>query len=69
MNQSITMDRHGSFFEWRGQWYFICNEMGITQNGIFRDSSISYVEYLPNGDMKPIRITEEGVSLPPARKP
>ena len=60
----ITMDRHGSFFEWRGQWYFICNEMGITQNGIFRDSSISYVDYLPNGDIKPIHITEDGVSLP-----
>lgn len=61
---AITMDRHGSFFEWRGQWYFICNEMGITQNSIFRDSSISCVDDLPNGDIRPIHITEDGVSLP-----
>ena len=62
-NRGITYDRHGSFFEWRGQWYFICNEMGITQNVYFRDSSISYVDYLPNGDIAPIRITREGVAL------
>ncbi|MEI6972131.1 MAG: family 43 glycosylhydrolase [bacterium] len=61
---SITMDRHGSFFEWRNQWYFICNEMGITQNGIFRDSSLSCVNYSSNGDITPIRITREGVALP-----
>lgn len=63
-HEPITMDRHGSFFEWRGQWYFICNEMGRTQNSWFRDSSIAYVEYLPDASIKPIRITEEGVSLP-----
>jgi hypothetical protein len=62
-NRGITYDRHGSFFEWRNQWYFICNEMGITQNVYFRDSSISYVDYLPNGDIAPIRITPEGVAL------
>jgi len=61
-HRSITYDRHGSFFEWRNQWYFICNEMGITQNVYFRDSSISYVDYLANGDIAPIRITREGVS-------
>lgn len=60
----ITYDRHGAFFEWHGQWYFICNELGVTQNCYFRDSSIAYVDYLPNGDMKPIHITEEGVCLP-----
>jgi arabinoxylan arabinofuranohydrolase len=59
----ITHDRHGSFFEWRGQWFFICNEMGKTQSMHYRDSSISYVNYLPNGEIEPIRITEEGVSL------
>jgi hypothetical protein len=63
-HKPITHDRHGSFFEWRGQWYFICNEMGITQNGIFRDSSISYVRYLDNGTINPIFITDEGVALP-----
>jgi hypothetical protein len=60
----VTMDRHGSFFEWRNQWYFICNEMGVTQNPFFRDSSLSTVDYSSNGDLVPIRITREGVALP-----
>lgn len=61
--RDIDYDRHGSFFEWRGQWYFICNEMGITQNPIFRDSSMSYVNYLEDGRIEPIYITDEGVRL------
>ncbi len=61
---SADYDRHGSFFEWHGAWYFICNEMGVTQNGLFRDSSISYVTYRPNGEIEPIFITDEGVALP-----
>lgn len=61
---SITYDRHGSFFEWHDQWYFICNEMGITQNEFFRDSSISYVSYRSNGEITPILITRHGVTLP-----
>jgi beta-xylosidase len=63
-NNDITSDRHGSFFAWRGQWYFICNEMGITQSSFYRDSSISYIEYLPNGEITPVQITEAGVALP-----
>lgn len=63
-SHSITYDRHGSFFEWRRQWYFICNEMGITQNAVFRDSSLSYVSYSPNGDIVPVHISREGVELP-----
>ena len=63
-HKPINHDRHGSFFEWRGQWFFICNEMGITQNSFFRDSSIAYVHYLPNGEIAPIQITREGIALP-----
>ncbi len=63
-NKPITYDRHGSFFTWRGQWYFICNEMGITQNGHFRDSSIAYVNYRSNGEIEPVRIDPNGVSSP-----
>jgi Glycosyl hydrolases family 43 len=63
-HQHITQDRHGSFFEWRNQWYFICNEMGQTQNSHFRDSSIAYVNYSENGEIEPIRIELRGVSLP-----
>jgi len=53
-NHGIDYDRHGSFFEWRGPWYFICNKMGLTQNTAFRDSSISDVNYLPNGNIDPV---------------
>jgi len=63
-SHSITYDRHGSFFEWRNQWYFICNEMGVTHNTFFRDSSLSYVSYFSNGDIVPIHISREGVELP-----
>jgi hypothetical protein len=60
-DKPITYDRHGSFFEWQGQWYFICNEMGVTQSPFFRDSSISYVDYRDDGSIRPIHINREGV--------
>jgi len=59
----ITHDRHGSFFDWRGQGFFICNEMGLTQNSHFRDSSLGYVTYLDNGEIAPLHIDRRGVSL------
>lgn len=52
----ITIDRHGSFFIWHGQWYFICNEMGRSQNPFFRDSSLARVHYGPDGKILPIEI-------------
>lgn len=58
----IDHDRHGSFFEWDGQWYFICNEKGLTRSEWFRDSSICYVDYTPGGRILPVQITEEGVA-------
>jgi beta-xylosidase len=66
-HRHITLDRHGSFFEWRGQWYFICNEMGITQKDHFRDSSITNVHYRENGEIELVLITPEGVE--PVRRP
>lgn len=62
--RGITFDRHGSFFEWRGQWYFICNDMSQTGNRFYRDSVIAYVNYRPNGEIEPIHITKQGVTLP-----
>lgn len=62
-NHHITYDRHGSFFEWRNQWYFICNEMGRTQNSYFRDSSLAYVTYKDDGKIEPIYIDPQGVFL------
>jgi len=37
--KGLVMDRHGSFFEYHGQWYFICNDQSYPgQNGFFRTS-------------------------------
>ena len=60
----ITFDRHGSFFEWRRQWYFICNDMSQSGNARFRDSALSYVHYRANGEIEPVRIDSTGVTLP-----
>lgn len=60
-DRPVDFDRHGSFFEWRGQWFFICNETGLSRNPYYRDSTISYVTYNENGDIEPIYITEAGV--------
>lgn len=65
-DQVITYDRHGSFFEWRKQWYFIFNDMSQTGNPRFRDSSLCYVYYRSNGEIEPVRIDAEGVCLPAA---
>ena len=65
----ITHDRHGSFFEWHGQWYFICNDQSQTRNRYFRDSSLCYVFYKANGDIAPVRLDAAGVCLPDARQP
>jgi beta-xylosidase len=59
----ITMDRHGSFFEWRGQWYYICNDMSQTGSSHFRDSSLCYVFYGSDCEIEPIRIDGTGVAL------
>ena len=60
----LTLDRHGSFFSFKGKWYFICNEMGITQNTYYRDSSIACLNYLANGEMEPVKILKEGIAAP-----
>jgi len=60
----ITFDRHGSFFEWHKQWYFICNDMSQTRNPRFRDSSLCYVQYRSNGEIEPVRLDAAGVCLP-----
>ena len=60
----ITYDRHGSFFEWHKQWYFICNDMSQTNNVHFRESSLCYVHYHRNGEIQPVQLTTAGVCLP-----
>ncbi|WP_203258517.1 family 43 glycosylhydrolase [Hyunsoonleella ulvae] len=53
--------RHGSFFEWHNQWYYIYCDISQTGNRYFRDSFISYVHYKANGDMATVRIDGVGV--------
>ncbi len=68
INNRLTYDRHGSFFEFKGQWYFICNDFsrpGATEH--FRDSVISYVHYRENGEIAPIRLDRTGVGTYDAR--
>ncbi|MFD1611476.1 family 43 glycosylhydrolase [Sphingomonas tabacisoli] len=57
-----TADRHGSFFELHGQWYFICNDFSQPgTSSYFRNSVISYVRYRRNGEIVPLRLTRTGV--------
>ncbi|MFW6146274.1 MAG: hypothetical protein ACOC7R_02965 [Planctomycetota bacterium] len=57
----ITFDRHGSFFQWHGQWYFICNDMSRSGNPFYRDTAIAYISYRPDGDIEPVRLETAGV--------
>ena len=58
----LGYDRHGSFFELYGQWYFICNDQALPgSNTHFRNSVISYVRYKENGAIDPIYLTNIGV--------
>lgn len=62
LDSRLTHDRHGSFFEFNTQWYFMCNDKsraGATEH--YRDSAISYVHYHANGEMAPVRLDEIGV--------
>ncbi len=59
---NIYRDRHGSFFQLHGQWYFACNDR--SQKGstpYFRNSILSYLHYRDNGEMAPILISSLGV--------
>ncbi len=66
----LTYDRHGSFFEYKNQWYFICNDFsqpGTTDH--FRNSILSVVHFRENGEIAPLRIAAQGVgSYNAARK-
>ncbi len=56
-----TQGRHGSFFDWHNQSYFTYCDMSHSGNRYFRSSWISYVHYLPGGDIDPIWIQTWGV--------
>ncbi len=53
--------RHGSFFEWHDQWYYVYCDISQTGNRYFRDSFISYVHYKANGEIATLRVDGIGV--------
>lgn len=59
---NLVHDRHGSFFQFHGQWYYACNDQ--SQKGsqrYYRNSILSYVHYCENGEIAPVRIRSLGV--------
>ena len=58
-----TQGRHGSFFEWKGRWFFAYCEMCFSGNRYYRDFWISDVEYRENGDIEPIVIDSRAVTV------
>jgi len=65
----LNYDRHGSFFELNGQWYFACNDqatLGATEH--YRNSTISYVHYRADGTIAPVRLDRVGVGQYDARR-
>lgn len=52
----ITHDRHGSFFEWKSEWYFACNDFSSSGNEFFRDWSLCPVSYDSRGLIEPVRL-------------
>jgi len=58
----LTQDRHGSFFEWKNQTYFNCND--LSSNGAnmwWRNTIIMYIHYRDNGEIEPAYINRIGV--------
>lgn len=59
---NLWHDRHGNFFTWHNQWFYVFNDKsspGRTDH--FRDSCLSYVHYRDNGDIAPISLNRIGV--------
>ena len=66
----IFKDRHGNFFEFNKQWYYVCNDRSQPGRSMcYRDSIISYVHYKDNGEMAPVRIDRIGVGQYDATRP
>ena len=63
-------DRHGNFFSWHNQWYYVCNDKSQPgRSDYFRDSCISYAHYRDNGEIAPIRLDRTGVGQYDAAQP
>mmetsp|Transcript_30161 Transcript_30161/g.80477 ORF Transcript_30161/g.80477 Transcript_30161/m.80477 type:complete len:481 (-) Transcript_30161:317-1759(-) len=61
-------DRHASFVEHQGQWYFFCNDRSHSPllpehlEDNYRESVAAYLHFFDNGTMAPVIINEHGVS-------
>lgn len=60
---------HQSIIEFQGRWYFIYHNGGVqTTGGSYRRSvCIDYLDYHPDGTLKRVVQTSEGVNRPPVR--
>jgi len=61
---------HPSVIEFKGQWYFFYHDGSYTLDGTpggdcRRQVCVQYLYFNPDGSIKPITLTTEGVSLPP----
>ena len=63
--QEDLADRHGSFFEAYGQWYFATNDRSHSKDkrhpDVYRDTVVGYVHYRADGTIAPVRIDAVGV--------
>ncbi|MFC3443738.1 family 43 glycosylhydrolase [Sphingobium rhizovicinum] len=61
----LNFDRHGSFFEWRDRWFFMCNDQSEPGTSpLFRRSVICEVNYAADGTLNPLSLSTAGVSIP-----
>lgn len=66
----LFLDRHGNFFEYNNQWYYVANDYSQPgRNPYYRDSIMAYVHYKDNGDIAPVRIDSLGVGQYDATRP
>lgn len=63
---------HPAVIEFKKQWYFFYHDGSYTLNGTpggdcRRSVSLEYLYFNPDGSIKPITLTTEGVSVPPKK--
>lgn len=67
---ALFFDRHGNFFQYNNQWYYVANDLSqLGRNMYYRDSIMGYVHYKDNGDIAPVRIDSIGVGQYDAARP
>lgn len=58
---------HQAIIEFKGQWYFVYHNGGTLTGGSFRRSTcIDYLYHNPDGTIRRVEQTTEGLDLPPA---